>query len=167
MDSPTLISSMVILRHYNMKCELKNELNNLLDVIYNQEHNCFGKTIAYTIIKNSLEIDLALFKSFTLALDEFLLKKTDNDVKLKLSQIAYISSYVIQNLVQHFKENEGCTQKNGRMMVLDFLNHFIKPLSIVFKQKLEDFIPSDILRCGLDAKEKIKIEKFLVSLKRK
>ncbi|CAO1304347.1 unnamed protein product [Diamesa serratosioi] len=167
MDSPTLISSVIILRHYNMKSELKNELNNLLDVIYNQKDDCFGKTIANTIIKNSLDIDLATFKSFTLALDEFLLKKTNNDVKLKLPKIAYISSYVIQNLVTHFKDNEESTHNNSRMMVLDFLIHFIKPLSIMFKQKLEDFIPVDIQRCGLDSKEKIKINKFLVFLKQR
>ncbi|CAO1366481.1 unnamed protein product [Diamesa hyperborea] len=165
MESPTLITSVVLLRHYNMKSELKNELINLLNVIYNQEHNCFGKTIAYTIFKNSLEIDLATFKSFTQALDEFLLKQTNDDVKLKLSQIAYISSYAIQNLVMHFKENEKNTHKNSRMMVLDFLNHFIKPLSMMLKRKLEDFLPVDLLQCGLDAKEKIKIEKFLASLK--
>lgn len=165
MESPTLITSVVLLRHYNMKCELKTELNTLLHVIYNQEHNCFGKTIAYTIFKNSLEIDLATFKSFTQALDEFLLKQTNDDVKLKLSQIAYISSYAIQNLVLHFQENDNNTHKNSRMMVLDFLNHFIKPLSIMLKRKLEEFLPTDILQCGLDAKEKVKIEKFLASLK--
>lgn len=167
MENPTLVTSVVLLRHYNMKCELKNELNNLLDVIYSQEHNCFGKTIAYTIFKNSLEVDLATFKSFTQAIDEFLLKKTNDDVKLKLSQIAYISSYAIQNLVEHFINNEESTNKNSRMMALDFLNHFNKPLTMMLKLKLEDFLPTNILRCGLNVKERAKLEKFLASLKQK
>lgn len=165
MESPTLVTSVVLLRHYNMKCELKNELNNLLNVIYSQDHNCFGKTIAYTIFKNSLEVDLSTFKSFTQAIDEFLLNKTNDDVKLKLSQIAYISSYAIQNLVEHFRSNDESTNTNSRMMVLDFLNHFNKPLSMTLKRKLEDFLPENIQRCGLDVKEKAKLEKFLACLK--
>lgn len=161
---PSLTSSEIIVRHYRLKHPLKVQMDLLLEHLLTQK-SIFEQTVTVVTFNMSIQDDLATFRVFHQALEDFISRHFEDAVK-RASVMNSICSYILTKLKSHV---EGLMEdgNNDRFSVLDYVSVLIKNMGVGMKKNLETFLlQSDWESCILTDGEKKHLETFKMSLHR-
>lgn len=158
-DLPSSTASENIIRHYRVDGLFKTQIEMLMsDIIDNEKgKNVFEQIIAFSTLNLSNLDDIAGFRSFIQAIDEYLTRKF-NDESSKMKLKTSICAQLLSKLKTHLEVIRHDTK--DRLQVLDYASIMIKGMPPAFKQKLAAFIPSDLDAVGLNNLEKTHFESF-------
>lgn len=160
---PSLTASEMIVRHYTLKHPLKVQMDMLLEHLLTQ-NSIFAQTITALTFSMSLKNDLAQFKVFYQALEDFVSRHFDK-VQKRTSLTCSICSFVLSKLKPHVEALMD-DDANDRMIVLDYVSVMMKNLDLGMKQKLAIFVTDDWESSALKEVEMQHLEAFKSSLLR-
>lgn len=158
-DLPSLTASEKIVRYYRPKCPFKHHIEILMNLLLNETtRHIFEQIVAFAILNLSNLDDLTAFKSFWQAIDEYLTKKFKDENK-KLSLKSSICAQLLSKLKTHVELMRDFANKD-RLLVLDYAAIIIRNMQPSFKQKLVNFIPTDLSNVGLNNMEQEHLDSF-------
>jgi hypothetical protein len=160
---PSSTASEKIVYYYRLKMPFKMQVELLMDTLLTQR-NFFEQTVAFAILRMSNRLELTAFRSFHQALEDFMWRKFEGDVKKRLSVTSTICSFILSKLKIHINVF-GRNEDEDRLEVLDCIIIMTKNMEVTMKQKLNDFIPSDLETGTLTDKEKEHLKDFIASLR--
>lgn len=147
---PSKTSSESIIRHYRSKDSMKAHMDLLLEHLMTQK-NIFEQTIAISTLNLQNDNDMASFRLFHQAIEEFI--QSHFDTAKRISVTSTIASFILSKQLDALKNN--CDE--DRLVILDYVSIFIKNMSPEVRQKLASFISSNLV---LTKAEEMRLEAF-------
>ena len=151
---PSQTSSESIIRHYRLKDSMKVHMDLLLEHLMTQK-NIFEQTIAISTLNLANNNDMASFRLFHQAIEDFIQNHFDATKRISVTTI--IASFILSKQIDALKNNYD----EDRLGLLDYVSVFVKNISPEVRQKLASFISSKLV---LTKTEKMRLEAFKSNL---